>query len=662
MKSLLQGLLLFLFLFTVAAVMYVPAQELENSDWESIWVNRPPIGQPDDPNYWMVGKRQLTGMAYDRWRDVLYLVNPYIYDDGSSAFPMPRIFIWDAMTGQMKYSINAGQLNVPVSTVYGSLSQGQYPLYKIDLDDEGRIFANNLVAPVFGICPPDANPPVDCVPGGKYWYLVNQGPLKVYRWDTPTSNPVLVYATLNAAHTAVGSPGNPPNSEQIWTRWGDALDVVGHRGILIVNGVPTTVDSARIYTSGGRAVGIIEPNREINVLLEDSRSNRPNPFRLASRLSSNNAGFASHGVAVTGSWPNADIYSEGNLFPVTRSTQPWSNLPQNQWPEYHAISNSVALNNDYITGTGDSGPVAYFTVPGDGRKFLICADAYPSNNNQFPQDRTQARVMDVTNPQSAFRVPEFPSSTPLIGNSPLDIVTGISEYITDVDYKIDIDQNTGHPHLIVFLMMTGTENGVAAFRSKNPVTVPVELTTFKAVLNGSAVDLTWSVTSELNNHGFDIQRSFDNGSTWETVGFVAGRGTTSEPKAYSYSDPLTTIHSSVGVIRYRLRQVDVDGRSSLSPDATVMLHGGASAFELGQNFPNPFNPSTTISYQLSKPGFVTLRVFNAVGDEVATLVNGMVDSGTHLVDFNAEALPSGTYMYQINVEGSIQQKKMVVMK
>jgi hypothetical protein len=274
--------------------------------------------------------------------------------------------------------------------------------------------------------------------------------------------------------------------------------------------------------------------------------------------------------------------------------------------------------------------------------------------------------MDVTNPQGAFRVAEFPSDTPELGQSPFDIVTGISEYITDVDYKIDIDETTGHPHLIVFLMMTGqysgAENGVAAFRSINAITVPIELASLRAMLGVKSVDLTWNVTSETNNHGFDVQRSFDNGSTWETIAFVPGRGTTNEPYAYNYSDPLTEVHRSVGDIRYRLRQIDNDGRTALSPEARVLYAGGPATIDLAQNFPNPFNPKTTISYQIGTAGFVTLKVFNSVGDEVSTLVNGMMDAGVHVVEFNADNLPSGTYVYQINVEGRMMQKKMVLMK
>lgn len=85
-------------------------------------------------------------------------------------------------------------------------------------------------------------------------------------------------------------------------------------------------------------------------------------------------------------------------------------------------------------------------------------------------------------------------------------------------------------------------------------------------------------------------------------------------------------------------------------------------FELAQNFPNPFNPSTDINYTIAKPGFVTLKVYNMLGQEVATLVNGFQNANTYKVNFNASALPSGVYLYELNSGNGAIAKKMVLMK
>ena len=85
-------------------------------------------------------------------------------------------------------------------------------------------------------------------------------------------------------------------------------------------------------------------------------------------------------------------------------------------------------------------------------------------------------------------------------------------------------------------------------------------------------------------------------------------------------------------------------------------------FSLEQNYPNPFNPSTTIEYSLPKSGFVSLKVFNVLGKEVATLVDGQVEAGKHKVEFDASALNSGVYFYQIESGNYTETKKMILLK
>lgn len=86
-------------------------------------------------------------------------------------------------------------------------------------------------------------------------------------------------------------------------------------------------------------------------------------------------------------------------------------------------------------------------------------------------------------------------------------------------------------------------------------------------------------------------------------------------------------------------------------------------YELAQNFPNPFNPSTKIQYALPVEGSVTLKVFNILGQEVITLINNkLVTAGRHEVTFDASHLPSGIYLYRIQTDGFVQVKKMILLK
>ena len=85
-------------------------------------------------------------------------------------------------------------------------------------------------------------------------------------------------------------------------------------------------------------------------------------------------------------------------------------------------------------------------------------------------------------------------------------------------------------------------------------------------------------------------------------------------------------------------------------------------FELSQNYPNPFNPTTNISYQIPKAGFVSLKVYNIIGNEIATLVNQEKPAGDYKVQFDTHNLASGTYFYKLTAGGVSLYKKMIVIK
>ncbi len=87
-----------------------------------------------------------------------------------------------------------------------------------------------------------------------------------------------------------------------------------------------------------------------------------------------------------------------------------------------------------------------------------------------------------------------------------------------------------------------------------------------------------------------------------------------------------------------------------------------SAFALEQNFPNPFNPATTIKFSVPKSGIVMLKVFDVTGREVASLVNGELNAGTYKSEFNASQLGSGIYFYKLVGDGFTETKKMILIK
>ena len=185
--------------------------------------------------------------------------------------------------------------------------------------------------------------------------------------------------------------------------------------------------------------------------------------------------------------------------------------------------------------------------------------------------------------------------------------------------------------------------------------IPVELKSFNASVSVNNVNLNWSTATELNNSGFQIERS--NGSEYQVIGFVAGHGTTTEVQNYTFADQ----NVEAGKFTYRLKQVDFNGTFEYSNTIEVEIIG-VKEFTLGQNYPNPFNPSTTINFSLAVDSKVSLKIFDVLGQEVVTLVNGQLAAGSQKVSFNASSLNSGVYFYRIDADGIDGQKFSSVKK
>ncbi|MDH3269047.1 MAG: T9SS type A sorting domain-containing protein [Ignavibacteria bacterium] len=192
--------------------------------------------------------------------------------------------------------------------------------------------------------------------------------------------------------------------------------------------------------------------------------------------------------------------------------------------------------------------------------------------------------------------------------------------------------------------------------------IPVELTSFTASANGKEVTLSWSTATEINNSGFEIERRIITGvisGDWNKIGFTPGFGTTTEPKEYSYVDNISGINANA--LAYRLKQVDFDGSFEYSDEVYIDKLTPVE-FVLEQNYPNPFNPATTIGFGVQNKSSVKITVLNAIGEEVAVVLNEEREPGFYQVEFNATNLPSGVYFYQIRAGSFVETKKMILLK
>ncbi len=195
--------------------------------------------------------------------------------------------------------------------------------------------------------------------------------------------------------------------------------------------------------------------------------------------------------------------------------------------------------------------------------------------------------------------------------------------------------------------------------------LPVELQNFTAELQRDKVVLSWETATETNNYGFEVlkQNAADPEHEWKTLGFVEGAGNSNSPRSYKFTDNDVT----TGKYYYMLRQIDLNGTIEHSKKIKVEI-GNPVRFELFQNYPNPFNPVTTIKYSIPSLGGVetlhatSLRIYNILGKEVATLVNEKQAPGNYSVQFDASNLPSGIYFYTLRAGNFTATKKMILLK
>lgn len=195
----------------------------------------------------------------------------------------------------------------------------------------------------------------------------------------------------------------------------------------------------------------------------------------------------------------------------------------------------------------------------------------------------------------------------------------------------------------------------------NVSALPVELSAFTVSVKDAFVKLNWETKTEVNNFGFEVERKAggieSSGSQYEKIGFVNGSGNSNSPKNYSFTDK----NAASGKYFYRLKQIDNDGKFEYSNVVEIDM-GTPQEYTLNQNYPNPFNPSTMISFSVPVTAPVTLKIFDVLGNEVATLVNEQKPAGIYNIEFNASGLTSGIYFYQLKSESFTQTKKMQLVK
>ncbi|MBE2218656.1 MAG: T9SS type A sorting domain-containing protein [Ignavibacteria bacterium] len=213
----------------------------------------------------------------------------------------------------------------------------------------------------------------------------------------------------------------------------------------------------------------------------------------------------------------------------------------------------------------------------------------------------------------------------------------------------------------------GWGSGLFAMAS-DEAALPVVLSSFDAAVMKREISLSWTTESEINNRGFSVERrsklDAQRYSAWKEVTFVEGKGNTTTRQSYGYSDKKL----NSGTYQYRLKQVDFNGNyeyHSPSNNADLVI-GKPGVFDISQNYPNPSNPTSNIDFQMPFDGKVSLRVYDILGKEVATLVDGYRTADFYTAKFDGTNLSTGVYFYRIIADSGTEKftktLKMILVK
>jgi len=198
--------------------------------------------------------------------------------------------------------------------------------------------------------------------------------------------------------------------------------------------------------------------------------------------------------------------------------------------------------------------------------------------------------------------------------------------------------------------------------------LPVGLSDFQAIAGNGKVTLKWITESEIDNLGFNIYRSTKYNDQLSMINdqLIPGAGNSSQRHDYEYVDKGLTNGVTYW---YKLEDVDYSGNTKLHGpvSAIPMKNVIPSEFRLYPNYPNPFNPVTTIAYDLPEESYVELIVYNIRGERVKTLLKGFQEVGSYQLswdgrDQNSEILSSGIYFLQISTGKYLKTNKMVFIR
>ncbi len=331
-----------------------------------------------------------------------------------------------------------------------------------------------------------------------------------------------------------------------------------------------------------------------------------------------------------------------DIIPMINSN---STLPTGTW-SHVAIERNNGNWKLYLNGTATS--LSSSTAPTAPSTFLRIG-----NNNGmnwgFRGIIDEVRLSTEARYKGNFTPDNVPFSS--------DASTATLYHFDETSGQTVIDASGGNNGLLG--MTTGAENEDPD-RVTSDAPLPVLLYSFSAKLVNNKIELKWQTSPLTGVETFEIQR-YD-GRVWQKSGLIEARPQSGDFQEFLWVDDISALSKELSEISYRIKYTDLTGNTAFSQTQTVNVKKPTLIW-LAQNFPNPFNSGSTISYAITEPADVKLIVFNSLGEQVRVLVDEHQSENIYTVSFDAGRLTSGLYFYKLLVNNRfVDMKKMLLMK
>ncbi len=348
------------------------------------------------------------------------------------------------------------------------------------------------------------------------------------------------------------------------------------------------------------------------------------------------------------------------------------------WFDSSTSENPIATGSVYSTPALSENTIYYVTAV----------------NNSTGLQSTSRAIIDITvssNPTPNAALDPFPAthatgtdpnstlswSAPTAGETPTGykLYLGTDDPPTNLINGMDLGNVTeyssatlGASTLYYWQIVPYNDNGDCTTApvwdfTTSDASLPVELSLFQATRKGNTVELVWTTESEIDNAGFELWRSVDQ-EQWQQIASykthcdLLGQGFSSVSQHYSFVD----MQVPEGDVRYRLLDVGIDGSKGEWLETQVSQSALPKQSVLYKAYPNPFNPQTTIRYELAEKTNVQIRIFNVTGQCVASLVDQQLDAGAYSMVWSPQNMPSGLYFVHMQTQDYQTTNRVLFLK